>query len=114
MARGGRENVPEIVCYEKQENWGGLWNFSWMTGTDEHGELVHGSMYRSFKMISNVKMSYKNYFLGIYGQMDPKKFWNYPITHLMNILVNLPPPFLHEQRFLTILKEDGGRKMSET
>ena len=47
MARGGRENVPEIVCYEKQENWGGLWNFSWMTGTDEHGELVHGSMYRS-------------------------------------------------------------------
>ena len=39
-------NVPEVVCYEKQDNWGGLWNYSWRTGTDIHGEPVHGSMYR--------------------------------------------------------------------
>jgi len=38
--------VPEVVCYEKQSNWGGLWNYSWRTGNDEHGEPVHGSMYR--------------------------------------------------------------------
>jgi len=38
--------IPEVVCYEKQNNWGGLWNYSWRTGTDQHGELVHGSMYR--------------------------------------------------------------------
>ena len=25
--------VPEIKCYEKQSNWGGLWNYSWRTGT---------------------------------------------------------------------------------
>ncbi len=39
-------DIPEIVCFEKQDNWGGLWNYTWRTGTDEHGEPVHGSMYR--------------------------------------------------------------------
>ena len=39
--------IPEIVCYEKQSSFGGLWNYSWRTGSDEHGEKVHGSMYRS-------------------------------------------------------------------
>merc|ERR1712241_1370138 len=39
-------DIPEIVCYEKQSNWGGLWNYTWRTGSDEHGEPVHGSMYR--------------------------------------------------------------------
>lgn len=38
--------IPEIVCYEKQANWGGLWNYTWRTGLDEFGEPVHGSMYR--------------------------------------------------------------------
>ena len=46
LAREGRD-VPQIVCYEKQSNWGGLWNYNWRTGTDEHGEPVHGSMYRN-------------------------------------------------------------------
>jgi trimethylamine monooxygenase len=39
-------NIPEVVCFEKQANWGGLWNYSWRTGLDENGEPVHGSMYR--------------------------------------------------------------------
>ncbi|MBC8365215.1 MAG: NAD(P)/FAD-dependent oxidoreductase [Actinobacteria bacterium] len=38
--------IPELVCYEKQEDWGGLWNYTWRTGVDEYGEPVHGSMYR--------------------------------------------------------------------
>jgi trimethylamine monooxygenase len=38
--------IPEIVCFEKQENWGGLWNYTWRTGLDQYGEPVHGSMYR--------------------------------------------------------------------
>lgn len=45
MKREGKE-IPELVCYEKQSNWGGLWNYSWRTGMDQHGEPVHGSMYR--------------------------------------------------------------------
>ena len=36
----------EIVCFEKQDDWGGLWNYTWRTGLDEHGAPVHGSMYR--------------------------------------------------------------------
>ncbi|MFO1176233.1 MAG: NAD(P)/FAD-dependent oxidoreductase [Paracoccaceae bacterium] len=39
-------DIPEIVCFEKQSNWGGLWNYTWRTGLDEYGEPVHGSMYR--------------------------------------------------------------------
>ena len=38
--------IPEIVCYEKQENWGGLWNYNWRTGIDQAGNPCHGSMYR--------------------------------------------------------------------
>ena len=38
--------IPEVVCFEKQGDWGGLWNYTWRTGLDEHGEPVHGSMYR--------------------------------------------------------------------
>ncbi|EPJ43856.1 MAG: hypothetical protein OFPII_38990 [Osedax symbiont Rs1] len=39
-------DIPEIVCYEKQSDWGGLWNYTWRTGLDKSGEPVHGSMYR--------------------------------------------------------------------
>lgn len=38
--------IPEVVCFEKQPNWGGLWNYTWRTGLDKYGEPVHGSMYR--------------------------------------------------------------------
>ena len=39
-------SVPEIVCYEKQDDIGGLWNYTWRTGLDANGEPVHASMYR--------------------------------------------------------------------
>ena len=42
----GVKNLPEIVCYEKQNAIGGMWNYSWRTGLDRNGEPVHGSMYR--------------------------------------------------------------------
>ena len=45
--------IPEIVCYEKQSSFGGLWNYSWRTGSDEHGETVHGSMYRCVQNKTN-------------------------------------------------------------
>ena len=38
--------IPELVCFEKQKDWGGMWNYTWRTGLDENGEPVHGSMYR--------------------------------------------------------------------
>lgn len=45
-ARSNGEEIPEIVCFERQSDWGGLWNYTWRTGLDEHGEPVHSSMYR--------------------------------------------------------------------
>ncbi|PZQ83151.1 MAG: potassium transporter [Ancylobacter novellus] len=38
--------IPEFVCFEKQSDWGGIWNYTWRTGLDQFGEPVHGSMYR--------------------------------------------------------------------
>lgn len=45
-AKAKGADIPEIVCYEAQSDWGGLWNYSWRTGTDEGGFPNHGSMYR--------------------------------------------------------------------
>ncbi|EKE74566.1 MULTISPECIES: NAD(P)/FAD-dependent oxidoreductase [Roseobacteraceae] len=44
-AQKGAE-IPNVVCFEKQSDWGGLWNYTWRTGVDENGEPVHCSMYR--------------------------------------------------------------------
>ena len=46
QAEGKGQSIPEIVCYEKQEDWGGLWNYSWRTGSDQYGDPVPNSMYR--------------------------------------------------------------------
>ena len=45
-ARRAGADVPEVVCFEKQSDWGGLWNYTWRTGLDAYGDPVHGSMYR--------------------------------------------------------------------
>ncbi len=45
-AKEAGAEIPEIVCFEKQDNWGGLWNYTWRTGLDQYGEPVHCSMYR--------------------------------------------------------------------
>jgi len=45
-ARKKGAEIPELVCYERQNDWGGIWNYTWRTGTDQYGEPVHGSMYR--------------------------------------------------------------------
>ena len=37
------EKIPEIVCFEKQEDWGGLWNYNWRTGSDQYGDPVPNS-----------------------------------------------------------------------
>jgi len=45
-ARQKGAEIPDITCFEKQDDWGGQWNNSWRTGLDAHGEPVHSSMYR--------------------------------------------------------------------
>ncbi|HCM93690.1 MAG TPA: potassium transporter [Glutamicibacter sp.] len=41
------QDIPEIVCFEKQDDWGGQWNYNWRSGIDKYGEPVHSSMYRN-------------------------------------------------------------------
>ena len=37
----------KVVCYERQNAFGGLWNYTWRSdNSDEHGNNVHGGMYR--------------------------------------------------------------------
>ena len=45
-AKNNGEDIPDVVCYEKQDDWGGLWKYTWRTGVEESGEPCHGSMYR--------------------------------------------------------------------
>lgn len=40
------QTIPEIICFEKQDTIGGLWNYTFHTGTDKYGEQCHGGMYR--------------------------------------------------------------------
>ncbi|GGZ95304.1 potassium transporter [Ignatzschineria ureiclastica] len=40
------QEIPEIVCYEKQDDWGGVWRYNWETSVDHNGEPIHGCMYR--------------------------------------------------------------------
>ena len=45
--------IPEIVCFEKQSDWGGLWNYNWRTGVDEAGDpLIRevGTYFELFKI----------------------------------------------------------------
>ena len=45
-AQAKGQEVPEIVCFEKQDSVSGLWNYSWRTGVDQYGEQIPNSMYR--------------------------------------------------------------------
>ncbi len=45
-AKNNGEDIPDVVCYEKQDDWGGLWKYTWRTGVEASGEPCHGSMYR--------------------------------------------------------------------
>ena len=46
-ARQSGIDIPEVVCFEKQNDLGGHWNYTWRTGYDEHGEPIHQSMYEN-------------------------------------------------------------------
>ena len=46
LAEDAGAAVPEVVAFERQDDWGGQWNLDWRTGADRHGEPVHSAMYR--------------------------------------------------------------------
>lgn len=82
-AAGGTE-IPEVVCFEKQSDWGGLWNYTWRTGSDEHGEPVHGSMYRYLwsngpkECLEFADYTFEEHFGKLIGSYPPRAvLWDY-------------------------------------
>jgi len=45
-AKSRGEAIPQVVCFEKQEQISGLWNYTWRTGLTAHGDALPNSMYR--------------------------------------------------------------------
>jgi trimethylamine monooxygenase len=41
-----QEQRVELVCFERQSDWGGAWIYTSQIGIDTHGEPIHSSMYR--------------------------------------------------------------------
>eukprot|EP00484_Ammonia_sp_Unknown_P028460 CAMPEP_0197034460 /NCGR_PEP_ID=MMETSP1384-20130603/12573_1 /TAXON_ID=29189 /ORGANISM="Ammonia sp." /LENGTH=498 /DNA_ID=CAMNT_0042464397 /DNA_START=40 /DNA_END=1536 /DNA_ORIENTATION=- len=46
FSKEAQDSNVEVVCFEKQSKVGGLWNYDWRTGTDEHGLIIHAGQYR--------------------------------------------------------------------
>ena len=76
--------VPEVVCFERQSNWGGIWNYTWRTGTDEYGEPVHCSMYRYLwsngpkECLEFADYSFEEHFGRPIGSYPPREvLWDY-------------------------------------
>ena len=45
--KANKEDVYfNVICFDKQREPGGLWNYNWQTATDSNGVAVHNSMYR--------------------------------------------------------------------
>ena len=83
QAQSKGAEIPEIVCFEKQSDWGGLWNYTWRTGTDENGEPVHCSMParimtegrggpgRSSWSVGTLNDAFRHLLRKLYGNEDP-------------------------------------------
>ena len=89
LAEKNGEKIPEVVCFEKQEDWGGLWNYNWRTGSDQYGDPVHNSMYR---------------YLWSNGPKECLEFADYSFDEHFENLYHL---FLQGQFCMTILLEES-------
>jgi trimethylamine monooxygenase len=41
-----QDTEVDVVCFERQPDWGGMWLYTPETGKDAYGEPIHSSMYR--------------------------------------------------------------------
>ncbi|MBP2370444.1 flavin-containing monooxygenase [Pseudonocardia parietis] len=95
-ARAGGADVPELVCFEKQSDWGGLWNYTWRSGLDEHGDPCHGSMYR---------------YLWSNGPKECLEFADYTFEeHFGRPIPSFPPRAVLEDYILGRAKKSGVRR----
>ncbi|SFO58937.1 trimethylamine monooxygenase [Pseudonocardia ammonioxydans] len=96
QARAAGADVPELVCFEKQSDWGGLWNYTWRSGLDEHGDPCHGSMYR---------------YLWSNGPKECLEFADYTFEeHFGRPIPSFPPRAVLEDYILGRAKKSGVRR----
>jgi trimethylamine monooxygenase len=94
-ARKKGAEIPELVCYERQSDWGGIWNYTWRTGTDGYGEPVHGSMYR---------------YLWSNGPKECLEFTDYSFEeHFGRAIPSYPPRAVLHDYIVGRVKRDGLR-----
>lgn len=93
-------NIPEIICLEKQNNWGGMWNYTWRTGIDQYGENVHNSMYRYLwsngpkECLEFADYSFEEHFGKTISSFPPREvLWDYIQGR---IIKNIPDNFIKE------------------
>ena len=97
QAQAKGADIPEVVCFEKQDDWGGLWHYTWRTGTDQHGEPVHGSMYR---------------YLWSNGPKECLEFADYSFDqHFGQPIPSFPPRVVLEDYILGRAKDAGVRDL---
>ncbi len=95
-ARRQGVEIPELVCYEKQDDWGGLWHYTWRTGLDAHGEPVHGSMYR---------------YLWSNGPKECLEFADYPFEeHFGRPIPSYPPRAVLHDYIIGRVEKSGVRR----
>ena len=98
QARDKGEKIPEVVCFEKQGDWGGLWNYTWRTGVDQNGEPEHGSMYR---------------FLWSNGPKECLEFADYTFTeHFKRPIPSFPPREVLRDYIVGRAEKSGAREMT--
>ena len=49
-AQRNGDQIPQIVCFEKQSEMGGQWVYEWRTGVDEFGTPVYNCMYEALRL----------------------------------------------------------------
>ena len=111
-AKSKGEEIPEIVCYEKQEDWGGLWNYTWRTGIDQYGEAVHGSMYRYLwsngpkEALEFADYTFEEHFGRPIASYPPREvLWDYIKGRVEKAGIRGWVKFRHPVRFVTYSEE---------
>ncbi|MFF0115278.1 NAD(P)-binding domain-containing protein [Streptomyces prasinus] len=113
-ARVGAD-IPEIVCFEKQADWGGQWNFTWRTGLDEYGEPVHSSMYRNLwsnapkEALEFADYTFDEHFGRAVSSYPPRPvLWDYIAARLKKTNVR---DFIRFQTVVRWTEYDAGREV---
>lgn len=83
VARKRGEIIPHLVCFEKQHEVGGAWTYTWRTGVDEYGELIHSSMYNNLRLnVPKEAIEYPDYPFVLHFKEKPLS--SFPTRDLMH------------------------------